>query len=103
MKFQITREACCSQDDQIGPLEMAYDLADDATLRQLVEAIETSRFLQFSSTHQVMAAEVDDVELVRVFAPSLLRRRAPKYTKSPDAKASEIAGSGELRFSFVFD
>ncbi|RYX97156.1 MAG: hypothetical protein EOO28_05265 [Comamonadaceae bacterium] len=103
MKFHISREACCFQDDQIGPLEMVCDLADDSTLRQLVEAVQTSRFLQFSSSHQVLVAEMGNSELVRVFAPSWFRRRAPEYTVSPDAKATEIIGDGELRFRFVFD
>lgn len=102
MKFLVTREACCSQDDQIGPLEMVYDLADDITLQQLVEAVATSKFLQFSSTHAVMAAHLGNDELVRVFGNSMLRPRPPAYARLPNARARDLIGNGELHFRFVF-
>lgn len=82
---------------------MVYDLADAATLKELVGAIEASRFFQFSSTHQVLVGHVGNTDLVRVFGPSLLRRRAPEYFTPPNAKASELVEHGELHFRFVFD
>ena len=32
MKFHVTRDGCCSQDDQLGPLTATYDLDSNATL-----------------------------------------------------------------------
>jgi hypothetical protein len=69
MKFHVTREACCSQDDQLGPLAFVYELSVDTTLQNLTEAVIRSGFLQFTSTHSVMVGELRNDALVRVFGP----------------------------------
>ena len=35
MIVHITREACCSQDDQLGPLEIQLEFDENATLEQV--------------------------------------------------------------------
>lgn len=59
MEVRVIREACCAADDQLGPLEAVYRLEDGATISDLLEQIRSSRFLQFSSTHDRLSGEVD--------------------------------------------
>lgn len=103
MKFHVTREACCSQDDQLGPLAVAYKLSADATLQELTDAVIRSGFLQFSSTHSVMVGEVGNDGMVRVFSPYSAHLRCPLYLKGADLLARNLMGPGELHFRFVFD
>lgn len=98
MKLLVVREACCSQDDQIGPLEATYDVPAGATIQDLVEAVVRSGFLQFSSTHKTMVGTLGDTDVVQV-SGSLFKR--PQFLRALDAPLSE--GSGPLRFRFVFD
>ena len=46
VKIRVLREACCAQDDQLGPLETTCELVANATLSDLASAIVGSRFLQ---------------------------------------------------------
>jgi hypothetical protein len=39
MNIRVHCEACCAQDDQLGPLEATYDLHRNATLREVVTAV----------------------------------------------------------------
>lgn len=56
MQVHVMRDACCSQDDQLGPLENTYSLPSGATVMDLVRAVVDSQFLQFSSTHRCITA-----------------------------------------------
>lgn len=103
VKFHISRDACCSQDDQLGPLTAAYDLSADATLQDLTEAVIRSGFLQFTSTHAVMVGEVGSDALVRVFGPRSGHPQGPQYLKAADVLMRNLIGPGELHFRFVFD
>jgi len=103
MKFHITREACCSQDDQVGPLAFLCELNAEATLRDLTDAVLRSGFLQFTSTHSVMVAEVGNDAMVRVFSPHAGYPRSPQYLKAADLLARTLVGPGELHFRFPFD
>jgi hypothetical protein len=73
MKITVHRQACCSQDDQCGPLEAEYVIEADATFSSLIEIIIKSGFLQFSSTHNRISGEADNKRLVEIFLRILLR------------------------------
>jgi len=103
MKFHVTREACCSQDDQLGPLAFVYELNADASLQDLTEAVVRSGFLQFTSTHSVMVGELGNDALVRVFGPHYWHSQGPQYLKAADLSVRNLIGPGELHFRFVFD
>jgi hypothetical protein len=98
LKLRVEREACCSQDDQIGPLEASYDLRAGATIKDLVDAVVKSGFLQFSSTHTTMVGKLGNTDVVRVTG-SLLTR--PFFISGAEERLGE--SSGALRFRFVFD
>lgn len=93
----MTRQACCAADDQMGPLEASYTLAQDATLADLVERIRASKFLQFSSTHNRLSGEVDGVCVVEVFAGW---GRAPQFHVGPQARVDSVIGWRPLDFFF---
>jgi len=101
VKFLVTREACCSQDDQLGPLASAYELNADATLQEVSEAVIKSGFLQFTSAHAVMEGQVGNEAVVRVFSPHSGQSRSPQYLKAADLLARDVIGAGELRFRFI--
>lgn len=97
MNVTVFREGCCAADDQAGPLEATFDLRDDATLSELVERIRASRFLQFSSTHNRISGEIDDVPLVEIFAPE---GPEPVFHVSLGAAVSDVIGNRTLHFCF---
>lgn len=67
MKVRILREACCAQDDQLGPLEAIYEMADGSSVKELVDAIEKSGFPQYSSSHLAMVGKANTAALFQVF------------------------------------
>ena len=97
MDIRVTRQACCAADDQLGPLEAVYTLGEDATLAQLVQRIEASKFLQFSSTHNRLSGEVDGVCVVEVFGGWL--RRA-QFHVDPATPVGSVVGGRVLDFAF---
>lgn len=103
MKFHVSRQACCAQDDQIGPLELVYELGAEATLQDLTEAVIRSGFLQFTSTHSVMVGEVGNDALVRVSDAHFGHAQGPQYLRAADILVRNLIGPGELHFRFEFD
>src|SRR5690606_32426645 len=56
MRIEVTREACCSQDDQLGPLTLQIELAEESVIWELARKIGEANFLQFSSPRNVIDA-----------------------------------------------
>ena len=54
MKIEVVREACCSQDDQLGPLSIEVDIPERAMVWELAREIGEANFLQFSGTHRII-------------------------------------------------
>ena len=69
MNLEITRQACCAQDDQLGPLTLNLQSSDLSTIQDLAKAIGESGFLQFSGTHNLIVVCSGGVELLSI--PSL--------------------------------
>lgn len=99
MRIEITRQACCAQDDQIGPLEMMFDVDESNTLFDLVEQVVERRFLQYSSTHTTMIGAAGDIDIVRVSSP-YYRNEQPEYLVNPDLPISEVIKNGSIHFRF---
>ena len=97
LQVTVTRQACCSADDQAGPLDAVYALHEDATLVDLVERIQASKFLQFSSTHNRLSGEVDGVCVVEVFAGW---GRGPQFHADPAGRVGPILAGRPLCFHF---
>lgn len=102
MKIDVHRQACCFQDDQIGPLDRQFELPADCTLRAFVQAVTDSRFLQFSSTHTTMSCRIGERgEVARVYGPGLWRVRRPVFRVDAEIPIDRLAAGGTV--SFVFD
>ncbi|WP_371436612.1 hypothetical protein [Polaromonas sp.] len=101
MKVKVHREACCAQDDQLGPLENNFELADDCTVADFIDAVVSSRFLQFSSTLTRMVCRVADKEFAILFSPHEAPAREPQFRVSPHGAIKKLATT--LIFNFVFD
>ncbi|MGY8818961.1 MAG: hypothetical protein ACKVLM_06105 [Pseudomonadales bacterium] len=56
MKIKLSRQACCAQDDQIGPLEIYLELPEGSKMWELAQTVGQSNFLQFSSSHNILNA-----------------------------------------------
>jgi len=107
MQVRVFREACCAQDDQMGPLESTYRISSEATLKDLVEEIVESRFLQYSSSHIAMLGEVgrSGVGVVKVFSPYYCDGKEAQFLVPPEQRLGSLIGENALsfRFRFVFD
>ena len=100
MKIEVHREACCFQDDQMGPLDQSFELPDASTLADFLDAVASSRFLQYSSTHVTMDCHIGGQVVAAVSSPSLLWRPAPVFTTPPQTPMRQIAVDGKAEFIF---
>ena len=100
MEITVHRQACCSQDDQCGPLEAEYSIEADAAFSSLIQEIVKSGFLQFSSTHNRISGEVDSKGLVEIFSPYGPNARQPEFNVSPSERAVDFLNGKILSFRF---
>lgn len=97
MKINVIRQACCSADDQVNRLDAVYDVDDSTTLEELLRRILSSGFLQYSSTHNRLSAEVAGRQLAEIVPSGISRWTSGVLPVEPVATA---VGSNTLRFSF---
>ena len=97
MKVRVLREACCAADDQLGPLDAQFDLSEHSTFGELVAQISAARFLQFSSTHNRISGEIDDVCVVEMFPTE---GSPPLFHVDPSASIGSVVGNRTLFFRF---
>jgi len=100
MKIVVRREACCFQDDQIGPLESEFCVDDGATFASFIDEVVASGFLQYSSTHNHLTGEADGRALVEVFAPAGTRSRPSEFKVDADARVADLLDGRGLFFRF---
>ena len=100
MNIKVNRQACCSQDDQVGPLEAEYQVEAETLFSTLIQQIVKSGFLQFTSTHNRMTGEVNGKAVVEVFSTYGGVARQPEYIENPSDPISEVLGGRPLSFYF---
>lgn len=100
MNVDVIRDACCSQDDQLGPLDMRYELPDDCNLEAFLTAVMSSRFLQFSSSHVEMSCRFGGKEVARVFSPYESPLRSREFAVAPGTTLRSLTGAGAVEFVF---
>lgn len=103
MEVRVLREACCAQEDQLGPLEARYVVSADASFEELVAMIRASRFLQYSSSHTTLQGEVAGVPVVRVFNPHGATDTEARFHVPASRSVAEVVQGRPLSFRFVFD
>ena len=96
MKVLITRTACCSQDDQLGPLEIELEVKEDVTFEELIQKIIKINFLQYSSSDH-MIGMVGGKKIVEIF---LRQERVVFYTEKYNL-IKNLINKNELSFYFV--
>ena len=101
VKVRVRREACCAQDDQLGPLEAAYPVTPATTIDELVRTIVESRFLQYSSSHTSLVGFAGAHAFVRVFSPHHAEGREPEYALPCSSLVTEVARDQTVEFRFV--
>jgi len=69
MNIQVTREACCGQDDQTNRLQINFELLPSMTIHDVARLIGESNFLQFSTPLLVIEAYSAGLRLFSI--PSL--------------------------------
>lgn len=99
MKLSVERQPCCAADDQIGPLEMSFDLPESATLKGLAEKISESRFLQFSSTHHTIYGESAGQALLSI-SSAFPGKVNITFFVAPEQLVSIAVPDGQLVFRF---
>jgi len=98
---RVLREACCAQDDQLGPLEATYEVRPNATLREFVASVVDSGFLQYSASHTSMVGFVEGKEFVRVFSPYYCKSHTSEFLVGSDQLAANALGGCGVHFRFV--
>ena len=93
--LKITREAVCLVDDFAGPLDMTVKWASDTSLRQVIERVAGSDFLQFSSTHGSITAVSGSRQLARVTSHGSI-----EYLVDPATPAKSCIETSGLDFRF---
>ena len=101
MKIEVHRQACCAQDDQMGPLARTFELPERCSLESLVNAVVASRFLQYSSTHTALHCRIAGKEVAVVFSPDEVPARGPFFVVPPDTAVQRIAAT-DREVEFVF-
>jgi hypothetical protein len=101
MQVRVFREACCAQDDQLGPLEATYDVGSGATIGELVLAIVDSKFLQYSSSHTSLVGSVRGKPLVRVFSSYYAPDRVSEFSVPSTALVANVVGDQPIEFHFA--
>ncbi|MBJ7435075.1 MAG: hypothetical protein JHC54_04735 [Acinetobacter sp.] len=97
MIVHIIREACCSQDDQLGPLEIQLEFDENATLEQVIKEICRLNFLQYSSSHNHMIGRTDDQKIVEILLP----QEEVIFHLQKDSLLKNLITENGLNFSFV--
>ena len=96
MKVLITRAACCSQDDQLGPLEIQLEVNEDVTFEELMQKIIKINFLQYSSSDH-MVGIVAGKKIVEIF----LRQERVIFHTEKDNLAKDLINGNKLSFDFI--
>lgn len=97
MIVHIIREACCSQDDQLGPLEIQLEFDENATLEQIIKEICRVKFLQYSSSHNHMIGRTGDQKIVEILLP----QEEIIFHLQKDSSVKDLIAESELNFSFI--
>ena len=97
MIVHIIREACCSQDDQLGPLEIQLEFEENVTLEQVIKEICTVKFLQYSSSHNYMLGRADDQKIVEILLP----QEEIIFHIQKDSLVKNLIAESGFSFSFI--
>lgn len=103
MKVRVLREACCAQDDQVGPLDANFEVPADGGFGDLVAQIQKSRFLQYSASHVILQGEVAGAPVVKIFSPYYANNKPAEFYASAGQTVSSVLGANALEFRFVFE
>lgn len=97
MKINVIRQACCAADDQINRLDAVYEVDGNTTIEVLIRKICSSNFLQYSSTHNRLSAEVDGRQVAEIYASG-----DPTWTLGvlPTEPVASAIGDNTLHFVF---
>ena len=97
MKITINREACCPQDDQLGPLDMMLEVTNTDDLESLAKNIGSSGFLQYSSSHTLISGYVGNQKILSM-SSKYHTDGSSIYHAPKDSVALELIGSNEIFF-----
>jgi hypothetical protein len=98
---RVFREACCAQDDQLGPLDATFDVRSSATIGELVSAIVGSGFLQYSSSHTSLVGSVRGKPFVRVFSSYHAAGRGSEFSVPETELIASVVGDQTIEFRFA--
>jgi len=97
MKIKLSRQACCAQDDQIGPLETYIELPKETKIWELAKVVGESNFLQFSSSHNILNAFCAGKMLFSI--PEIgYHKSIVEYAVGPDDPLSIHLAEQEIEF-----
>jgi len=101
MEIQISRQAVCAADDQCGPLDMIVQIDPSGSIQELIETLERTNFLPFSSSHTSIIGVSDDTPVVRVHS-RFFSQKQNEYFAPATSPVSEVVKNGHLHFKFQY-
>jgi hypothetical protein len=101
VQVRVSREACCAQDDQLGPLDATYAVRAGATIAELVSAIVSSCFLQYSSSHTSLVGSVRGKPFVRVFSSYYAPGCGSEFSVPETELVATVVGDQTVEFRFA--
>jgi hypothetical protein len=85
----------------MGPLEYTCELPLDARVSDLVSAVISSGFLQYSSTHTTLTGFIGDTPFVTVFSEYYMPGRPPEYAIPAMEPMAPLINGQTLKFRFA--
>lgn len=84
MNIDVIRQACCAQDDSLGPLSLIVELNERSTIQDLARSIGEAKFLQFSGTHNIIYAWAGGTKLFSIPAPGVNNNAVEYFVDKTD-------------------
>ena len=96
MKLRLIRDAVCAADDYLNDSALEMDVPAEITVREFLTRVLNLGYLQYSSSHQCLAAKSDFP-----FALVLPEQREIVYLVGKDEPLANFISGGEVQFTFA--
>jgi hypothetical protein len=92
MNIKVIREACCAQDDSLGPLTLNVELDENSTIQDLARSIGEAKFLQFSGTHNLIYAWSGGTKLFSIPALGINNSNVEYFVEKTKLAMTSVKG-----------
>lgn len=95
MRLSLLRDSVCAADDYANDLEMDLDVDNELTLKDLLEQVLLTNYVQYSSSHMCLVVRAAfDLALIIPADKEVI------YLARPERQLSDLTKDGKIEFSF---